>query len=229
METHFLQDALLLGQTLNAFMLGTVLLQGWFWIRSDLFHTVYRGQDGYIDYDDIQAIMELEDSQITLSDQNLPPNTLWHFLRRQVSDCGLESPDSPLCIINIDSNGDMMLPAPNRPLDMIVEQLEDGKARLRWRYSNIGEEVSPTGFRIYMDSGSGFDFGTPDDSVSYGLGRGEFSWTSSSLEDGQLYRFCVRSYREAAGETVNNDTVSIIIDAIGPDAITGLTASWEEV
>lgn len=80
-----------------------------------------------------------------------------------------------------------------------------------------------------MDSGSGFDFGMPQAIVEYGLGgAGEFSWTSDALTDGQLYRFCVRSYYEAGGESRNSNFVAAVADSTGPDAITGLRASWQE-
>jgi hypothetical protein len=200
------------------------------WQPSRLCHRIYRGQDGNINYDNIVAVMSLAASQVTIPNQALPANTIWHYIRRQVSDCALESDDSPACEVVIDSAGDMIGSTPNPPLDLTIEQLAGAKLKLRWRYTQLAEEITPTGFNIYMDSGSGFNFDTPTATVSYGLGStGEFEWTSGALTNGQLYRFCVRSYRSGAGETQNTDFVAALADSVGPDAITGLRATWQEV
>lgn len=223
-------DSLYEGDSPNGFKLGMGLTAGDFWPRAAGCHTVYRGQDGNLDYDKIQAVMNVDQSQVSIGNQDLPPNTIWHYVRRQVSGCGLESPDSLPCIVLIDPAGDMIGNAPNPPVDLTLEGLSNGRFRLRWHYTKSEEEITPTGFNIYMDSGTGFDFNTPEDTVSYGFGgTGEFEWTSDPLTDGQVYRFCVRSYKTGAGETQNTNYVSGIADAIGPDAITGLRASWEEM
>lgn len=206
METKFLKDALFGGMTANAFKLGTVLSLGWFWMRPGGCHNVYRGQDGNIDYDNIQAVMELSDSQVSIVNQNLPAGTSWHYIRRRVSDCGLESDDSATCVVAVDSAGDMKGDRPNQPFSLTIEKLSNARFRLRWRYTRLNEETRPTGFKVYMDSGSGFDFDSPVGIISYKLGGGmEFVWVSDPLTDGQEYRFCVRSYRGDLGsELVKN-------------------------
>jgi len=228
MESKFLKDALFSGMTSNAFKLGTILSLGWFWLRTAGGHTVYRGQDGVFDYDNIQAVMNVSASSVTIPGQGLPANTIWHYIRRQVSHCGLESEDSSPCIVQIDSAGDMIGNTPNPPLNLEIEQLADAKLKLRWRYTRVDEEIAPTGFKIYMDSGEGFDFETPEDTVVY-RHTPEYSWTSDELIDGQLCKFCVRSYRTDAGESQNTNYVSARADSLGPDAITGLSTDWEEI
>ncbi len=193
-------------------------------------HHVYRGQDGNIDHDNIVAMMNLNDSSVAVVDQELPADTIWDYVRRQVSGCGLESEDSPACQVIIDSAGDMIGNTPNPPLSVTVEKVAGGKLKLRWRYTPVYEEIAPTGFHIYIDSGEGFDFETPDATVPYGLGgTGEFSWTSDPLTHGSLYRLCIRSYRTGAGGSQNTDYVSEVADSEGPEAITGLVASWEQI
>jgi len=229
MEGKFLKDALFGGMTANSFKLGTVLSLGWFWMRPAGCHTVYRGQDGNFDYDYIQAVMELGDSQVSVANQNLPAETRWHYIRRQVSGCGLESDDSAACVVVIDAAGNMLGKTPNPPLDLSIERLSNARFKLRWRYVRLGEETAPAGFRVYMDSGSGFDFESPVATVENRLGGpGEFNWTSEPLVDGQLYKFAVRSYTDEA-ESYNTNYVAAVADAQGPDAITGLRASWEEM
>ena len=194
-------------------------------------YRIYRGQDGVIDYDTIIETMTAEQAQVTITDQELPASTIWHYIRRKVTECcEVESPDSPVCIVQIDADGNMIANVPNVPTDLTIEGLSNGRFRLRWHYTKLLEEAEPTGFKIYMDSGSGFNFDSPEDTVLYGFGGlGEYEWTSDPLSHGQLYRFCVRSYTTEAGETQNTNYVSGIADAEGPTAVTGLITSWREV
>ncbi len=192
-------------------------------------YVIYRGQDGNIDYDSPIAIMALDDAQVSIPDQALAANTIWNYVRRQAAGCGLESDDSPICEVLIDSIGDMLASAPNPPQSLSIEKLAGAKFKLRWRYTRIDEQVTPTGFNIYIDSGSGFDFATLDATISFGLGGSEFQWTSGALTHGNQYRFCVRSYRTGEGESQNTDYVAAIADSEGPEAITGLQTDWEEI
>ena len=195
------------------------------------YYRVYRGQDGQIDYGEVVATMALDDVQVSIPNQDLPPNTIWHYVRRRVAHCcSKESNSSPVCIIMIDANGDMIGLTPNTPQDLRIVGLSNARFLLKWRYTEKSQEIAPSGFKIYMDSGLGFDFGDPEDTVPYMLGRGgEFSWLSDPLVDGQVYRFCVRSYRQGEGESQNTNCVSGRADAEGPPAIEHVYATWEEV
>lgn len=228
MELKFFKHALFGGRSANAIKIGTILTLGRFWVRRNRCHTVYRGQDGVMDYERVQATMDLDDEDVAISGQVLPANTIWHYIRRQVSDCGLESTDSDSAVVRIDVDGEMIPLTPNAPLSLQIEQLSGARLQLRWRYGEIGQEIAPTGFHIFIDSGSGFDFETPDDSVLYYFGgNGEFSWTSPVLTDGQMYSVSVRSYATAAGESQNTNYVSAKADAGGPPAASNLAATWE--
>ena len=221
-------DSLYEGDSPNGVKLGMGLTGGDFWPRPAKGSIVYRGQDGDIDYDIIQAVMTDGDASVSISLQDLPASTIWHYLRRAFSDCGIESPDSYLCIVVINENGDMIGDTPNGPSDLAIEQLIGGKLRLRWRYNLTDQEIAPTGFNIYVDTGSGFDFDTPVDTLAYVSGKWEFKWDSLALSHGSLYRYIVRSYRTGAGENNNSVIVSAKADSQGPAAITGLVTSWEE-
>ena len=191
---------------------------------------IYRGQDGDVDYDTAVATMDLADTEVQIAAQSLPANTIWHYVRRQTSECALESDPSDPCIVRIDADGDMILDTPNIPDSLTVEQAASAKLTVRWRYSELAQEIAPTGFRVYIDSGSGFDFDTPDDTVAFALGGGpEFSWTSGTLNNGQTYKFCVRAYTTDAGETQNTAFVSAVAASSGPSGLTGITSSWEAV
>ena len=194
------------------------------------FCRVYRGQDGNIDYDNAVAVMGLNDAQVSIPNQVLPSNTIWYFIRRRVAPCGLESADSPACIVRIDSAGSMIPEMPNTPQSITVNQLEGGKFLVRWRYTTIDHEIAPTEFRIYVDSGSGFNFTTPTAVVNYKLGgRGEFTWESGAYTHGQRIKFCVRAYAQEKGETQNTDHVAAVADALGPEAITDVYATVEQL
>jgi len=200
MDAALYRAALFNGMTGPAFKFGTVLSLGWFWERLAGCRAVYRGQDGSIDYDNVAAVTEPVATEITIGSQFLAMGTTWHYVCRNVSDCGLESADSPAAVVAVETDGGMRGLTPNPPMNLSIETVAGGKLRLRWRYTPIGEEVSPTGFRIYIDSGSGFDFDDPLATVLYYLGgTGEFLWTSDALTNGHLYKFCVRSYRESLG------------------------------
>ncbi len=191
---------------------------------------IYGGQDGDIDYDTAVATMDLTDTEVQIAAQALPAGTIWQYVRRQVSECALESDPSDPCVVRIDADGDMIPNTPNIPDSLAVEQLAAAKLKVRWRYSQLDQEIRPTGFRIYIDSGSGFDFDTPDATQAFAQGGGpEFSWTSGALSDGQTYKFCVRAYTTAAGETQNTAFVSATAKSSGPSGLTGITSSWELV
>ncbi len=191
---------------------------------------IYRGQDGSIDYSTAVATMDLTDTEVQIAAQDLPVNTIWHYVRRQLSECALESDPSDPCLVQIDADGEMILDTPNIPDSAAVEQVAGAKLKVRWRYSELAQEIAPTGFRLYIDAGSGFDFDTPDATVAFALGGGpEFSWTSGALNDGQTYKFVVRAYRTGSGETQNTSFLSAVARSSGPSGLTGVTGSWEAV
>ncbi|MCJ7777791.1 MAG: hypothetical protein MUP16_05705 [Sedimentisphaerales bacterium] len=173
MDLKFLREALFGGMTANAFKLGTVLTLGWFWVRQEGCQIVYRGQDGNINQNEVQAVVPTDDSQVIIPYQELPENTIWHYVRRAASHCGLESPDSPVCIIQIDAAGDMLLASPNPPSNQQISQSAGGKFLLRWRYSHFGEAVRPTGFNIYINAGE-LLFGSFEDALFAGMTANSF-------------------------------------------------------
>jgi hypothetical protein len=188
---------------------------------------IYRGQDGHIDYEDLQAGMSLDAESVTIPYQDLPPGTRWDYIRRQVSECGLESEDSPLCKVRIDEIGDMYPLCPNPPQDVICEPAAGGEFKLRWRYNATEEEITPSGFKIYLTEG---EWVLLDTISSVPGGNGEYEWTSNEeFDDGERCHFCVRSYAEGAGESQNTNIVSGTADATGPPVITGLESSVEYI
>lgn len=194
------------------------------------YYYVYRGQDGNIDYNNPVAVMFDGDTSVSIDDQVLPPNTIWHYNRKKVAPCcGKLSPASPVCIVAIDENGDLVGSTPNPPYQLTLERMAGGAFRLRWLYARTSEEIAPTGFYIYIDSdGTGFDFNAPAASVKYYFGKGRYEYQSDAFSHGQLVRFLVRGYRTGGGISRNSRSVADYADAVGPQAIQSLYAKYEE-
>ena len=224
------QDRLFYGATGKAFDLGTVLTGGWFWMRSTFSEQqlIYRGRDGSLNPCHIAGFMDLADSEAAINSQALPASSVWHYVRTQIRACGRESAASDPCIIYIDADGDMIAARPNAPGHVGIRPLAGGKFRLRWIYNPADQQVSPSGFRIYADTGSGFDYTTPTATVGYS-GAYAHSWDSDAYSHGSLVRFVIRAYSDSGGETQNSRHVAATADDTGPAAITGLRASYEVV
>lgn len=192
---------------------------------------VYRGQDGDIDYSTPVAIIEAGDTQVHITDQALPPNTIWHYVRKDISPCcGKLSPASDPCVVAIDENGDMVLPTPNAPHNVTLEKLGGGKLRVRWLYSRTNQQIAPSGFFIYIDAdGSGFDLSTPDGTKRYQSGSGRFKFDTPAYAHNTLLRVLVRSYRTAGGISQNTRAASEPVDAQGPLALSKIYASYTEI
>jgi len=130
---------------------GGMLTEGDFWPRQSDSFTIYRGQDGVIDYDWPVAIMGINSNSVVITGQNLPASSKWRYVRRKVKGCcGLESEDSVPCKVRIDSSGQMIGNAPNPPVDLTAELLAGGRVRLRWRYVSSGQDTPAAGFAIYI-------------------------------------------------------------------------------
>jgi hypothetical protein len=190
------------------------------------YYNVYRGQDGRINYTEPVGVMALNDTQVTIAAQDLPPGTTWHYVRRLVSaDCGRESPDSPVCIVRIGADGSVQGDKPNPPDDLTAAAILGGRVLLRWRYSTAGQQAAPAGFVIFKDTLEVAYAAVP---AGGGL-KGDYGWTSGVLTHGAICHFCVRAYT-AGGELSDNTAfVTVQADSHGPPAITGLTAEQEEI
>ena len=226
MDVKFLKNVVYKGRCSNAFKLGMIFASGKGWMKPAGCHVVYRGEDGVMDYSTIQAVMNVDAADVTIAVQDLPAETSWHYVRRQVSDCGLESANSPICVVEIDAEGEMELPIPNSPSELKIAKAAGGKLLLTWRYIRINEAISPVGFNVYQDSGEGFDYELPAATVRY-TRASDYKWISPELTDGQLYKYVVRAF--ASAEEVNTVTVQENADAQGPVLIDDITVTIEDV
>jgi hypothetical protein len=186
-------------------------------------YNIYRGQDGVIDYVTPVAVMALEDTEIEITAQDLPPNTIWHYERKQIrGDCSLEGEASNPCIIYMDAAGDMRSAAPNPPMDLTAEPIVGGKVRLRWRYSTAGQEAAPAGFAVFQIQTTPFSE-TPAGIILGGIGlRGEFMWDSDVLTGTWL--FMIKAFTMSNGLSLPSCIVMATTDSQGPPAIETLLA-----
>jgi hypothetical protein len=225
-ETKYHNFGVLDGMHPGSIKLGMLLTDGRFWVRPEGCHVIYRGLAGVIDYQNIQAVMEIDGESVEIGGQDLGISSSWSFVRRQVSGCGLESSDSPVCIVVTDADGEMQPLVPNAPVDLAASQAAGGKVVLTWRYNSMNEQIKPAGFHIYIDSGSGFDLETPAGDIRYGGFEGR--WTSEALVHGQSYSFIVRAYSQY-GEEENSNSIDAVPDAVGPAVIETIEVSVQQV
>lgn len=182
------------------------------------FYRVYRGQDGNIDYNTIVANIHLYDSQIEISDQDLGPNTIWHYIRRLVSDCGLESPDSPACVVAIDGDGNLAKSNPNAIFEIKINQIDGDKAELVWYYCPLEQKSVPVCFNVYCsDDTSQIDYENPVGCIGY-KSRTFCSYRSEILTP-LRYLFSIRAEDAAGVENNSQKQLSIQFDTLNPDAI----------
>lgn len=220
MNAIFLKEALFLGMTTNAFKLGTVLMQGWFWPRVSGCSVLYRGESmATIDFDNILTVANIDTNQI------FPPAFVQHnnsstyfYVVRRVNNYGLlESTLSAAVKTSIGSDGDLASPQPNSIFKMRAEKLNGNKIQLRWYYCPIKQESKPTCFNIYHDGGTGqVDYNNPIATINY-AGRRFYSYQTNSVSSG-AHLFVVRVEDYAEIEDGSFSITSIQLNAATPNA-----------
>jgi len=227
-QGRWLRGMLWNGADATAVRLGTYLTRGRFWTRTAGCRAVYRGLDGVMDYESVEAVGAAGE-QVVIPAQSLPPNTRWRYAARDMSDCGRESGDGPACEVRIGADGQMRPLCANVPQQVTAEPLAGGQVRVRWVYATEDQEAAPAQFRVYIDGGDGFDFEAPAGEVeAVGLGGGVYEWTSGELADGLRHRFCVRGVSAAGAETAHAGFAAAVVDSSGPSAVGAAVAVWEE-
>lgn len=187
-EYGWLREALFAGMTANAFWLGTVLTNGWFWARREGCTVLYGGpsMEG-IDFVNILAVSELKAGEIS------PPNYLKHsggetyfYAVRRFNGCGYHERTLAGAVkVAIRPDGNLSKPAPNNILAGSAEQITNERIRLVWFYWPLEQGSQPVCFRIYHGDGTRqVDFENPLGSVVY-RGRRFYGWESGTLDDGE--------------------------------------------
>lgn len=190
------------------------------------YYNIYRGQDGDIDFNTPVAVMLEGDTRVNIANQDLPAGTIWHYVRKKAAACcGKESIASPLCIVVIDGSGEMIGLTPNSPILLEVQQLFGGAFGVRWTYYTDDQEVQPTGFNIYADSGLGWALAAQ---LDYRRGQTRWLWDSPVYAHGSVVKWLVKSFYTSGGESNNAAFAAAIADAEGPNTQIAMMASFEE-
>ena len=187
-EYGWLREALFAGMTANAFWLGTVLTNGWFWVRQAGCTVLYRGpsMEG-IDFANALAVSELQVGEIS------PPSYLEHtggetyfYVVQRFNGCGYQERTlAGAAKVRIGPNGSLTKPAPNNIFAVAADQIANKWIRLVWFYWPVEQGAQPVCFRIYHDGGTGqVDFENPIGSVVY-RGRRFYGWESGAPDDGE--------------------------------------------
>lgn len=230
-----LRNPLLLGQFGPGRSLRLSLAAGQFFARPAGCRTLYRGRDYDIDYTAPVAAPAPDAAQYAVPGQALPANTVWRYAVRAVTGCGLESADAlPLAVVAIDAGGDGPAVAPNATQGLTVAPAAGGTFLLRFRYLTFNQALAPTGFKVYADTGDGFNFATPLATLPAprGLVRQGMAWehpgyTTPAYAHALRVGFIVRAYAAAGGQSPNITAVYAVADDQGPPAPTGLYGSYE--
>lgn len=226
MDDHF-YNTLTDGDFGNGLHLMQSLTEGDFWTRGNGCITAYIGPAGEIDTTTIIAASNIADASMSVP--IALPAGVYHVSRHQVSCCGLQSEAIGYYVLVVDDEGAVINAAPNPPIQLTATQSANGTIILRWRH--VPGAVPATHFKIYIDTGSGFDFNTPLATVRRSPGSaGQQTYTSDPLTHGVMVRFVVRSYSSRTeGESSNTNHVAVTPDAIGPDVISGVTIAQEVI
>ncbi len=119
--------------------------------------------------------------------------------------------------IAIDSLGSWAGPRPNPPTDLRITPVKGGRFLVQWVYSEGGQQVGPSEFRLYRGTGwSGVSFAGLGAVVAYRAGQTHFSFTSGAFAHGTRVSWAVRAVSPAGVEEDNQRTAIGWADAMPP-------------
>lgn len=217
-DQDWLQGALFGGMTANAFMLGTVLTEGWFWTRRSGLSALYRGaRIEEIDFKNPLAIANYDARQISPPVYvTHPPNSKCFYAVQRFNESGYrERSQRAVTEVLIDSEGNLVRqPNPICEASIMVYKM---KIQLIWFYSAADQKTQPVAFRIYYDAGTGtMDYQSPIGSVPYG-GQRWYSFLSPELLPGR-YLFGIRAENADGGQDASLKTCGVELTIEVPDA-----------
>ncbi len=119
--------------------------------------------------------------------------------------------------VEFDAAGALVAPRPNPPTNLRLDLEAGGVFRLGWTYSEAGQEIAPSSFRVYHDNGTGtVDYGTVIATVSFVARKFHYAYVSAGFADGVKRAWSVRSVSAAGTDDGNTDAVVGTADALGP-------------
>lgn len=220
-ETPWLREALFHGMTSAAFKLGTVMTQGWFWVRRNGCAVVYRGANlGEIDFSRILCVVEPEVREFSLPAYlSHAPGSVHCYLVRRFNSCGYqERTEAAAVTVRIAPDGKLAKPSPNSVLGLGAEQVGPGKLRLTWFYGPLDQNATPERFHVYSDGGSGpVDLQNPVATIPY-RGPRFYAYESNVPGDG-LYAFVITAESADRIESPPSPNVSCQVRSLPLDVV----------
>jgi hypothetical protein len=149
----------------------------------------------------------------------------WSFAVRAFDTDGEEQNLDCAVTIVLDANGNDITNRPAPPVGLRALATASGGIRVEWGYPSTTGPKAPTGFHVYLGTGSSPTYAAPVATVAFNTGIfSAFVANLSGLADGISYAIGVRAYN-ALGEEANVTVVSVTADATGPAAVDSLTAT----
>jgi hypothetical protein len=221
-ESLWFREALFNGMTSNAFKLGTMLTQGWFWIRRGGATAIYRG-DGIsqVDLSRLVHVADSETKEVPLPTHLSHPadSTHCYLVRRFDSDGRQEKTTAGAVTVRIGPNGGLAPSVPNGLFDLKGKQISGRRLRLTWFYDPLDQETAPQEFSVYSDGViSQVDMGYPIAMILY-HGRRLYQYETASLDVG-LHRFVVRPHGADSRESFFSAMVVCAVTVFVPEAPT---------
>lgn len=152
-ETDWRSGVLLNGASHTAFMLGTVLTQGWFWVRRRGCTTVYRGvSPAQVDFGRVLCAAEPDAREIALPAWlSHPPGSTHCYLVRRFDGCGRQEKTLAAATrLRIGSDGQQAPTRPNALHGLRGERIGAANVRLVWFYCPLDQEIPPRQFNAYI-------------------------------------------------------------------------------
>lgn len=213
MDLCFYRDALFTAATSNAFKLGTILHQGWFWPRPSGCSLLYHGDSiDTIDFGRVVAVCDFDAKEIQLPDY-LPhqSDTVCFYVLRRANGCGdIERTSSASVKVVIDSEGNLAGPVPNSVFTIKARIVQGRRVKLAWFYCPMQQQSPPDRFNIYSDNGEEqISYQNPIAQIEY-RGRRFYSFTTGQLPEGK-HLFAIRTQNEDGREDNSLAAVSIEI------------------
>jgi len=228
MDTKF-YHSLIDGDFGNGFHLCQSLVEGDFWARTQGSFQLYRGA-GYIDGIDYNRIVATRSTKELLTvpgHLSHAPNSNYFYAVRCASATGKEELGTMAVIrLSLDEQGSRLLARPNQVRALRAEAIADGCIRVSWWYWPLAQQKPPSHFAIFGDNGSGtIDYNESLSEVTYDGGC-FYSYISAAGQDGQTYRFGVRSVAEDGTDDNSQMFVSAVVDLTGPAGIEGVRGAY---
>lgn len=215
-------DPIHLGYTPRGIANAICATNGWSFPRVKGGYNLYRGTPtaGDIDYAvPVGAACPTAVRASTFAWWSHAADTEYWYVLRAVGGGGVESASSqPAVSVAFDAAGDFVGGRPNPPAALSASPTAEGRFVLRWSYSDLNEEVSPSEFRIYSDGGTGtMDYENAVGQVAYSLGQVHFNYTTGTHAHGAKRMWGVRAVSALGRDDANETAVTRNADASGPD------------